>query len=333
MDKDTLVNYLIGFGIPKESIKVYPNTGNVQISCLNAPWTHGSGTDSDPSCSISFKHDISLVLCWGCHFEGTLIEYISLHNQFVNGSAAKQVDLIRKLEEKTPDQQIDLALNKWDKKYTNFRESSERLEVWDDKELSAFKPILKKSFLEQKRIKAEIAQIYQLMWDEKGCRVVVPVRRWDGELVGCMGRCWCDLCRQGKEHVDKFRKKHFAYWNFPKSHFMFNEHLVSNKEKVFVVEGPFDVMRMFGAGFENTVALMGSSLSVDQARKLTNLGQPVVLMLDADPGGETGTAKAIPMLKGRVVSLHECTLPEGKDPGDLTDEEVKTAVENSKIIL
>jgi hypothetical protein len=331
VDKEPLVRLLRQAGA--KNIRESSTTGNVQHSCLLG-FRHQSGEDNDPSCSVSYKaeHDVSLVKCFACGFEGTFIQYLMMVNRIKEGAFSNLVDEAQKLEEKTPESRIDSVVKKWEAKYSEIQKRKDELQVYDDKELSVFKKVLKKSFLTKKNISIEVARNYDLLWDEKEQRVVIPVRRWDGRLVGCMGRCWCELCQQDKDHTDD-RKKHYAYWNFKKSNFLYNEFLINRGEKIFVVEGPFDVMRMASAKQINVVGLMGSSMSEEQAKRIQNYGQSIYLMLDGDAAGSHGTSKAVDLLKGRVVSLHFCSLPSGKDPGDLSDAELQMAMENSRIIL
>ena len=331
MDKDSIIRLLKKVGV--KTIKESSTNGEVPHSCLLG-FRHQSGEDNDPSCSVTYKdkYDVSLVNCLGCHFEGTFIQYLTLFSQIKDGAFKSVVDEACKLEEKTPESRIDAVVRKWETKYSVSQKRKEDLQIYDEKELSVFKKILKKSFLAKKNITIEVAREYQLLWDEKDQRVVIPIRRWDGNLVGCMGRCWCELCQKGEDHTDA-RAKHYAYWNFKKSNYMFNEYQIDKENRLFVVEGPFDVMRMVCIKQINTVGLMGSSMSEEQAKRIQSYSQPVYLMLDGDAAGSHGTNKAVDLLRGKVVSLHVCPLPNGKDPGDLSDAELQGAIDSSKIVL
>jgi len=146
--------------------------------------------------------------------------------------------------------------------------------------------------------------------------------------VGCYGRCWCDRCKKGERHTGM----HHNYWAFAKSKFLYGEFTIDRRRPVHVVEGCFDALRMMSAGFDNTVAVMGSSLSIDQVRRLKSLCQPVVLAFDGDKAGVVCAKKAIDLLKGQVVSLRVCRFPDGEDPKKMADDDLRKSV-NSAVMV
>lgn len=327
MNQDQVLQILNDVGA--QNVRPYASSGNIQFSCLHAPFKHEGGSDGTPSASVSYKHEVSLVNCFACEFGGTFVQYIGMYNQYMNGSVSGVVDAAKYFEKGDPASKIDAVLKKYEQKFAYNNEVTNKLEVWNEEELSAFQKIVKPSFLRAKRISLEVAQDFCLMWEERHQMVVAPIRRYDGGLVGCTGRCWCDQCKGGAHHA----KRYYNYWNFPSGKFLFNEWLVDRSQPVIVVEGIFDVLRMASAGYDNTVALMGSSLSDTQAKKLKSLTQPVYMMLDGDMAGRKGVMKAVGMLRGTVVSLRECEVPDGKDPGDLSDGELKNIVESARLVL
>src|SRR3972149_2892161 len=108
MDQAHLIKILMDLGV--KNMRHHPHTGHVQVSCLLAPWRHEHGKDSSPSCSISFKHEVSLAHCFtgGCEFGGTFHQYISLYNQYKNGEVSEIVDAVRFLERGDPSVKIDV---------------------------------------------------------------------------------------------------------------------------------------------------------------------------------------------------------------------------------
>jgi DNA primase len=72
---------------------------------------------------------------------------------------------------------------------------------------------------------------------------------------------------------------------------------------LLVVEGFFDAMRVWQAGYPNVVALMGSALSEAQEELLVNtvgLGGKIALMFDEDEAGWKGREDALSRLSSRV---------------------------------
>lgn len=92
------------------------------------------------------------------------------------------------------------------------------------------------------------------------------------------------------------------------------------RNQVIVVEGYMDVIAMSQAGFENTVAPLGTALTDDQLRLLWRMAPEPVLCFDGDSAGRRAAYRsidvALPQLQpGR--SLTFAFLPDGSDPDDL----------------
>lgn len=83
-------------------------------------------------------------------------------------------------------------------------------------------------------------------------------------------------------------ENHDYLWNFHTVWKRFRQNS-ANVPVVYVVEGFKACMWMVQAGFQNTVALMGSSISTRQSQMLFKLGAPVVLFLDNDKAGKHAT--------------------------------------------
>jgi DNA primase len=151
-------------------------------------------------------------------------------------------------------------------------------------------------------------------------RIVIPIHNRDGELVGYCGR-W-----PGKPPED--RPKYKLPNGFKKSAEVFNLDRASQEEKglpLIVVEGFFDVMKLWQLGFHRVVSIMGSSLSVRQEAVLVAASEGrsgIILMLDEDEAGRMGRDKALLRLASklfvRVVPLPQ----EGAQPDHLTENEL-----------
>ena len=92
------------------------------------------------------------------------------------------------------------------------------------------------------------------------------------------------------------------------------------RNQVVVVEGYMDVIAMSQAGFENTVAPLGTALTDDQLRLLWRMAPEPILCFDGDAAGRRAAYRAIdvalPQLQpGR--SLAFAFLPDGSDPDDM----------------
>ena len=89
---------------------------------------------------------------------------------------------------------------------------------------------------------------------------------------------------------------------------------------VIAVEGYVDVIAMVQAGYEASVAPLGTALTADQLLLLWRMAEEPTLCFDGDEAGRRAAYRAIdlalPLLKpGKSLKL--ATLPEGHDPDDL----------------
>lgn len=147
-------------------------------------------------------------------------------------------------------------------------------------------------------------------------RVAIPIRDEHGRLVAYCGR---SVAAEPPRY--KFPAR------FRKSAVLFNYHRAAtgSHNRVVVVEGFFDCMRVHQAGFTSVVALMGSALSPQQGDLLAGRFAEIVLMLDGDPAGQAGACDAAARL-ARRRSVQRVLLAPGRQPDQMSDEEIRQAL-------
>jgi DNA primase len=84
-----------------------------------------------------------------------------------------------------------------------------------------------------------------------------------------------------------------------------------------VVEGYTDVLMAHQMGVPQVVATMGTALNARHVQQLRRFAPQVILVFDADAGGDTGVDRALEIFVGQDADLKVATLPEGLDPCDL----------------
>ncbi|MBA3644907.1 MAG: DNA primase [Gemmatimonadaceae bacterium] len=89
---------------------------------------------------------------------------------------------------------------------------------------------------------------------------------------------------------------------------------IRREDRVFVVEGYFDAVRLRAAGVNCVVAPLGTALTTDQAALLTRLTKNVYLLYDSDRAGLKATFRSGDELLAQGMSVRVVTLPEGEDP-------------------
>src|SRR5258705_10795924 len=85
-------------------------------------------------------------------------------------------------------------------------------------------------------------------------------------------------------------------------------------ERMLVVEGYFDVLRLIGAGVESVVAPMGTALREDQAKLIRRYTDRVFLLYDSDKAGLKATFRSGDELLRQGAAVQGVTLPDGGEP-------------------
>jgi DNA primase len=101
--------------------------------------------------------------------------------------------------------------------------------------------------------------------------------------------------------------------------------------RVIAVEGYVDVIAMVMAGYEGTVAPLGTALTAEQLALMWRLNDEPILCFDGDDAGRRAAYRALdialPLLKpGKSLKL--ATLPDGQDPDDLYRSGGRDAIED-----
>ncbi len=155
------------------------------------------------------------------------------------------------------------------------------------------------------------------VWDRFRDRVTIPIRNVRGRIVAYGGRAL------GDENPKYLNSPETAL--FSKSQVLF--HLdraaaaFASAERAIVVEGYFDCIALQHAGFGETVATLGTSLSEHHARELSRRVPRVVVCFDGDAAGRTAAVAALRTLLAAALEVSVLLLPEGQDPDDVVRKE------------
>ena len=144
-------------------------------------------------------------------------------------------------------------------------------------------------------------------------RIAIPIHEDAGRLVA-----YCGHAIDGSEPRYRFPA------GFQKSRVLFHydQARAAGGDQVIVVEGFFDCMRVYQAGFDCVVALMGARLSPWQKVFLTARFRQVVLALDGDATGRSATAQIASDLSG-ACSVRPLLLAPGVQPDQMSTEEIR----------
>jgi DNA primase len=100
-------------------------------------------------------------------------------------------------------------------------------------------------------------------------------------------------------------------------------------KNVILVEGSLDCIYMHQIGFTNTLALLHADISQQQIKMLGGVTVYVYIMLDGDKVGRENSEK-IKVLLNHSFIKKVCYLPDGKDPDNLSREEIEKILKEAK---
>ncbi len=89
---------------------------------------------------------------------------------------------------------------------------------------------------------------------------------------------------------------------------------IRKADRVFVVEGYMDAIRLMVAGINTVVAPLGTALAESQAAMLVRYSRNVYLLYDSDQAGLKATFRAGDELLRHGCAVRVITLPNGEDP-------------------
>ena len=156
--------------------------------------------------------------------------------------------------------------------------------------------------------------------DKGGCydvfrnRVIFPIIDLRGNLIAFGGRI---LNGDGPKYINSSDTPVFK-----KSRNLFSLNFAKNSasKKLILAEGYMDVITINQAGFENVIATLGTALTPEQARIMSQYASEIIIAYDSDSAGQAATQKAINLLSAVGVTTKIIRMTGAKDP----DEYIKT---------
>lgn len=179
-------------------------------------------------------------------------------------------------------------------------------------------------FLLNKGISLELSEKAGLLskrdkdfYDRFRNRAMFPIMDVRNRVVGFGGRA---LGNEEPKYLNSptsplFKKGEVVYG-------MYQAKNAASKEGfVLVVEGYFDLIMLHQYGFSNTVATLGTALTVDHLRKLKGYTKEIYTLFDSDAAGKAAAMKSLPMFLEEDVHARVVLIPPGLDPDDLLQKE------------
>lgn len=161
------------------------------------------------------------------------------------------------------------------------------------------------------------------VYDKYRNRLMLPVIDVRGDVIGFTSRVMDDSTPKylNTPETPIFKKRSILYGlNYAKN---------TKRSNFILVEGNIDVITLHQAGFDNTVATMGTALTEEHVRMLGRYTKELVLCYDNDAAGEDATQRAIALLKNSEVGVKVLRLPQHKLPdGTLGKQDADDFIKN-----
>jgi len=94
---------------------------------------------------------------------------------------------------------------------------------------------------------------------------------------------------------------------------------IKETKTVYFVEGYFDVVMMAQAGYQNTVATMGTAMSKQQIEYIKKFAHEVVIVYDGDVAGYNAIIKSMPLFWNENLDVYIVKLPPEEDPASMVE--------------
>jgi len=272
------------------------------------------GNRHTPSFSVS--HQKGLYLCFNpsCGASGTIVELVK------NISHRNEYEALRFIMSAQPS-----AAENFEEELAEILDEKPEFTDFDQKILDRLHSQMDdrgRLYLNGRGINDESIDHFKLGYSASQDMVIVPVHSPDGIPVGLVGRSV-----EGKSFKNST--------GLPRNKTMFNIHRAKRMGgTAIIVESSFDAIRVHQSGYPNVVATLGGSMSKINLSNLNRNFSKIIIMTDADQAGrELGKLIANTLKTKEVLWAHysnDTLYPhDAKDVGDMTEQEIKTCIENS----
>lgn len=165
---------------------------------------------------------------------------------------------------------------------------------------------------------------WQFGWDVDSNRITLPVRNEDGLLVGFKARA----IDNRKPKYLNLGGERYGFPSFLKNLVVFGLDRARNESTdLILVEGEFNVVKLWQHGIKNAVAINGSYFGPRQIRMLRDCAERVTLFFDTDEAGYDATQavsqELTPFMPVHIVPDHD------GDPADMSFEEITACLDQS----
>lgn len=280
--------------------------------------------------------------CFGCSKGGDIFTFIMNHENLTFSEAVSYLAERAGIEVKTFYKGAEIKKGLKEKLYSvnkealnfyinNLKQSTVALSYLRDRDIkdeiiekfslgfatndreALFNYLIKKGFNREDIMTAGLSVLYDgKPQDFFKYRIIFPIFDIRGQCIAFGGRT-ISSSKDVPKYINSpesavFKKSEISYGlNFAKNY-------IVKKGYSIIVEGYFDVIVCHQFGFDNTVAPLGTALTVGQLRKIKRLSNKILLLFDGDSAGIDAAKRSLEHLFLESMTAKILLLPEGDDP-------------------
>ena len=141
-------------------------------------------------------------------------------------------------------------------------------------------------------------------------RVIFPIIDLRGNVIAFGGRL---IDGEGPKYLNSSDTPVFK-----KSRNLFSLNFAKDSHEKFLIlaEGYMDVIAVNQAGFSNVVATLGTALTPEQARLMSQYAEEIIISYDSDEAGQKATYRAINLLSEVGLKTKILKINDAKDPDE-----------------
>ena len=156
-------------------------------------------------------------------------------------------------------------------------------------------------------------------------RLMFPIANGSGRFVGFGGRALQDQPNSPKylnSPESPIYQKSFILYGLYQS-----KNGIHREDRLLVVEGYTDLMRLHQHGLDFAVATSGTALTEGHAAKIARFTKNIILIFDGDEAGFQAAIRGMQVLLSRGLYVQVVTMPQGHDPDSFLRENGREAME------
>lgn len=140
-------------------------------------------------------------------------------------------------------------------------------------------------------------------------KLIIPIYNEFGQEIAIIGRCLYSEKKRTELELPKYINTSFKKGNCLYG-LNFTRDSIRKHDKVYIVEGNFDVINAYQNGMRNVVATSGTMLTRQQIVILARYTKNLKLMFDNDEAGQISSEKALKKYSSIGLNIDKANLPQ-----------------------